>query len=66
MAVKKRPAKIASKKKGGQVGRIDPKTGKQMVPVRLVRHSGPSGMFWAVPEDFAGTREAADALIPTS
>jgi hypothetical protein len=64
MAVKKRPAKIASKKKA-TVGRVDPKSGKTMVPVKIVRHSGPSGMFWAVAEDFKGTAEEVDALIPT-
>lgn len=64
MAVKKRPAKIASKKKG-QIGRLDPVSGKPMVPVRVVRSSGPSGMFWAVAEDFDGSIAAADKLIPT-
>ncbi len=65
MAVKKRPAKIASKKKGGPSGKLHPVSGKPMTPVRVVRANGRSGMFWAVPEDFKGKREELDGLIPT-
>ena len=65
MAVKKRPAKIASQKKGGASNRICPKTGKTMTPVRIVRQNKPSGMYWVVTEDFNGKSDALDNAIPT-
>jgi hypothetical protein len=44
-AAKKRPAKLASsKKKGGE--RSCPTCDKDMQVVKIIRHSGPSGMFW--------------------
>ena len=43
--VKKRPAKIGSRKKGGGT-RVCPNCEKDMVVIKMIRHSGPSGMFW--------------------
>ncbi len=45
MAVKKRPAKIASKKKAN-AGKVCPTCDKEMTVVKMVRHSAPSGMLW--------------------
>lgn len=59
----RRPAKIASKKKGKAVGKICPETGKPMMVVKLIRAEGPSGMFW-VHEDFDGTDKAVGYAIP--
>ena len=44
--VKKRPAKISSKRKGGDGYRICPTCDKDMIVVKIVRQKGPSGMFW--------------------
>lgn len=60
----KRPAKIASKKKA-TYSKVCPITDKPMVPVRMVRNSGPSGMFWMVLEDFDGSDKQLERLIPT-
>ncbi|MEO1270894.1 MAG: hypothetical protein AAFX99_22635 [Myxococcota bacterium] len=60
----KRPAKI-SKAKKGVAQKICPVTGKPMVPVKMFRQSGPSGMFWMVVEEFDGTDKTLDRLIPT-
>jgi hypothetical protein len=43
--VKRRPAKISSKKKGDRVKEC-PTCDKDMIVIKIVRHSGPSGMFW--------------------
>ena len=59
----RRPAKIASKKKGKSVDKVCPETGKPMIVVRLVRATGPSGMFW-VHEDFDGSEDALGYAIP--
>lgn len=60
----KRPAKI-SKAKKVIAQRICPTTGKPMVPVKMLRQNGPSGMYWMVVEDFDGTDKTLDRLIPT-
>ncbi len=59
----RRPAKIASKKKGKAVGKVCPETGKSMIVVKLIRANGPSGMFW-VHEDFDGSDKAVGYAIP--
>ena len=59
----RRPAKIASKKKGKAIGKICPETGKPMIVVKLIRAEGPSGMFW-VHEDFDGSDKAVGYAIP--
>lgn len=59
----RRPAKIASKKKGKAVLKVCPQTGKPMIVVKLIRASGPTGMFW-VTEDFNGSDEALALAIP--
>lgn len=59
----RRPAKIASKKKGKAVGKICPETGKPMIVVKLIRADGPSGMFW-VHEDFDGSDKSVGYAIP--
>ena len=61
----KRPAKIASKRKAAY-SKVCPVTNKPMVPVKMMRHSGPSGMYWMVIEDFDGSDKQIDRLIPTS
>ena len=61
---KRRPAKIASKRKEGAAIRTCPETGKSMVPVRVVRQNGPTGMFWVVTEDFDGSAKAISRMIP--
>jgi ssDNA-binding Zn-finger/Zn-ribbon topoisomerase 1 len=45
MATKK-PAKIASKKKGGAVAKSCPVCASPMVISKILRSEGPSGMFW--------------------
>ena len=59
----RRPAKIASKKKGKATAKECPQTGKPMMVVKLVRASGPSGMFW-VHEDFDGSDKSIGYAIP--
>ncbi len=60
----KRPAKI-SKKGTKKPQKFCPITGKPMIPVRMVRHGAPSGMYWVVIEDFDGSQKAIDRMIPT-
>lgn len=60
----KRPAKISKKKKKLD-DKICPITGKGMAPVRVVRSNGPSGMYWMVVDDFDGTNQSLERLIPT-
>lgn len=43
--VKRTKARLASKKKTGS-HKACPTCSKDMVVVKIVRHSGPSGMFW--------------------
>ena len=62
MATKK-PAKIASKKKGKAVAKECPQTGKPMIVAKLVRPSGASGMYW-VHEDFDGSEKAMSFAMP--
>ena len=59
----RRPAKIASAKKGKAVGKVCPETGKPMMVAKLVRANGPSGMFW-VHEDFDGSDKSVGYAIP--
>ena len=59
----RRPAKIASKKKGKAVAKVCPATGKPMMVVRLVRADGPTGMYW-VHEDFDGSDKALGFALP--
>jgi hypothetical protein len=61
---KRRPAKIASKKKEGTVTRNCPITGKPMIPIKVVRQDGPTGMYWVVAEDFDGSEQALSRMIP--
>ena len=42
----KRPAKIASSKKGKKEARLCPACQSEMQITKLIRVSGPSGMFW--------------------
>ena len=42
----KRPAKIASSKKGKKEVRMCPACQSEMQITKLIRVSGPSGMFW--------------------
>ncbi len=59
----RRPAKIASNKKGKATAKVHPETGKPMMIAKLVRASGPTGIFW-VPEDFDGSEAALRQVIP--
>ena len=59
----RRPAKIASKKKGKAVAKVCPETGKPMMVVKLVRAQGGSGMYW-VHEDFDGSEKSVNYAIP--
>jgi ssDNA-binding Zn-finger/Zn-ribbon topoisomerase 1 len=45
MATKK-PAKIASKKKGGTIAKACPVCNSPMAISKILRAEGPSGMFW--------------------
>ena len=42
----RRPAKIASAKKGKAIGKLCPECNGEMQVAKLIRESGPSGMFW--------------------
>jgi len=59
----RRPAKIASKKKGKGVAKVHPETGQPMVAARLMRADGGGGMYW-VPEDFNGSPESLALCFP--
>jgi hypothetical protein len=59
----KRPAKLAIGKKAQQV-KICPTTGKPMTATKVFSKSGASGMFWVVIEDFNGTGDAVEKMIP--
>ena len=59
----RRPAKIASSKKGSGFTRLCPETGKPMSPVRVFRQDGPSGMYWVVIEDFDGSDRAINRMV---
>lgn len=61
----RRPAKIASAKKGQQAAKVCPITGKPMTPVKVFGASIPSGMYWVVLEDFDGGETAIKRMIPT-
>lgn len=61
---KRRPAKIASKRKEGTVFRTCPITGKPMTATKVVRQNGPTGMYWVVAEDFDGSEQALSRMIP--
>ena len=59
----RRPAKIASSKKGKATAKVHPETGKPLMIAKVVRASGPSGIYW-VPEDFDGSEQAIAQIIP--
>lgn len=59
----KKPAKIASQKKGKAHKKLCTDTGKEMMVVKLMRADGPSGMFW-VHEDFDGSDKALGYAVP--
>ncbi len=60
----KRPAKI-SKKRAVKVDKYCPVTGKPMSPVRMISHEGKSKIMWMVIEDFDGSAQQFERLIPT-
>lgn len=51
----RRPAKIASSKKGTKDVRICPACQSEMQVTQLIRVSGPSGMFWLCQSGTCGT-----------
>ena len=59
----RRPAKIASSKKGKATAKVHPETGKPLMIAKVVRASGPSGIYW-VPEDFNGSPESLALCFP--
>ena len=59
----RRPAKIASKKKGKAEAKTHPVTGKPLVIGKILSANGPSGMYW-VPEGFDGSEESMKSVMP--
>jgi len=59
----KRPAKLAINKKVQQT-RICPETGKPMVAVKVLRKNNSSGMMWVVLDEFNGTEQAVQRMLP--
>lgn len=60
----RRPAKIATTKKEKYV-KLCPITGKEMTVIRYVGSEHPSGMYWVVLEDFDGSEQSIQRMIPT-
>lgn len=59
----RRPAKIAIGKSQQETRKCHI-TGKTMTAVKVYRRNGSSGMHWVVVEDFDGSEQAIERMVP--
>ena len=59
----KRPAKLAIGKKA-QAVRLHPRTNKPMTAVKVCRAEGGPSMRWVTLDDFDGSTQAIDDMLP--